>query len=181
MSFSEDDDFTSALRTTRATPVLCHRQGLRARRRCRRTRPRCWSRPRCCGWCWCRGSCRCRRSGRSGRRRGCRRATRRGLDRSRDGRSCLEEADHCIGTLRRLIGIKPEVIQCAPADRVGVLVLRKGFGIPRYGIGGLSDIPRCAAVTLVVKCAVVCPAGFLRRGMKSYVTNVDTWSQGNAK
>ena len=35
----------------------------------------------------------------------------------------------------RLIGIKPEVIQRAKANRVGVLILRKRFRVPRYRTG----------------------------------------------
>ena len=45
-------------------------------------------------------------------------------------RPCLEEAYCRVGSLRRLIGIKPEVIQCAKANRVSVLILRKGFAVP---------------------------------------------------
>ena len=49
------------------------------------------------------------------------------LDRNHHGRACFEEIDCRIGALRRLVGIKPEVVQCAPANRVRVLVLRKGL------------------------------------------------------
>src|SRR5262249_1939662 len=52
------------------------------------------------------------------------------------------------------------------------LVLCKRFGIPSYGIGRLSDCPWSAAVTLIVECAVVSPAGFLRRRVKADVTDV---------
>src|SRR5205807_2788289 len=122
------------------------------RRSCPRRRrwPRGWSRSRRWRRCW-RGT---------GRRR---------LDCNSDGRSCLEEADRRVGTLRRLIGVKPEVIQCAEANRVGILILRKRFAVPGYGITRLSDSPGHAAVTLIVKRAVVCPTGFLRRRVKSYV------------
>jgi hypothetical protein len=33
----------------------------------------------------------------------------------------------CTPKVRRLVGVKAEVIQCAPANRVGVLILRKGL------------------------------------------------------
>ena len=68
-------------------------------------------------WQWCR-----RRRRRSA---ACRR-----LDCDHHWRPCLEEAYCRVGSLRRLIGIKPEVIQCAKANRVSVLILRKGFGVP---------------------------------------------------
>ncbi len=71
-----------------------------------------------------------------------------------------------------MIGVKPEVIQCAEANRVGILILRKRFAVPGYGITGLSDSPGRAAVTLVIKRAVVCPARFLRRRVKSDVTEI---------
>ena len=54
-------------------------------------------------------------------------ATCRGLDCNHHRRTCFEEPDRGIGSIRRLIGIEPEVIQCAPANRVRVLVLRKCF------------------------------------------------------
>ena len=83
--------------------------------------------------------------------------------------------------MRRLIGVKPEVIQCAEANRVRVLILRKRFAVPGYGITGLSDSPGHAAVTLVIKRAVVCPARFLRRRVKSDVTEIGSGAQRHAK
>ncbi len=71
-----------------------------------------------------------------------------------------------------MIGVKPEVIHCAPADRIRVLILRKGFAVPGYGIARLSDSPGHAAVALVVKRAVVCPARFLRRRVKFDVSKI---------
>ena len=70
-----------------------------------------------------------------------------------------------------MIGVEPEVIQRAIANRVGVLILSKGFAVPSYGITRLSDSPGRAAVTLVIKRAVVCPARFLRRRVKSDITD----------
>ena len=49
------------------------------------------------------------------------------LDRNHHRRTRLEKADCRIGTLRRLIGVEPEIIQCAPANRVGVLILSQTF------------------------------------------------------
>ena len=129
-----------------------------------RSGPGCWGRPwggrgcRSCScrgrrrWSWSRGSTPSRR-----------------LDRNHHGRSCLEVADRRIGTLRRLIGIESEVIQCAPTNRVRVLILQKRFGVPSYGIGRLSDSPGRAAVTVVVKRTIVWPARLLRRRVKSYI------------
>jgi len=79
--------------------------------------------------------------------------------------------------LRGLIGVKPEVIQCAPANRVRVLVLCKRFRVPSNGIGRLSNSPGHAAVTQAVKRAIVCPAGVLRRSVKPDVTYVDPGAQ----
>ena len=97
------------------------------------------------------------------------------------GRAGLKEANRCVSRVRRLVSIEPEVIQGAEANRVGVLVLRKSFCVPSYRIGSLSDSPRCAAITLVVECAVVCPAGMLNRRMKSDVRDVYSGSKRHAK
>jgi hypothetical protein len=45
----------------------------------------------------------------------------------------------------------------------------------------LGNIPRCAAITLVVKRAIVCPAGMLNRRMKSDVRNVYSGSKRHAE
>lgn len=50
--------------------------------------------------------------------------------------------------------------------------MRKRFTAPAYGINGLINGPRSAAVTLIVKCTVVCPAGLLGRCMKADVAYV---------
>ena len=71
-----------------------------------------------------------------------------------------------------MIGIKPEVIQRAKANRIRILILRKSFRVPSDRACVLRNIPRSAAVTLIVECAVVCPAGFLTRGVKPDVRDV---------
>ena len=76
-----------------------------------------------------------------------------------------------------MIGVKPEIIQCAPANGVGVLILRKGFAVPCNRPGVLSDTPRLAAVTLVVKRVVVCPSRFLRWCMECDITDVGSSAQ----
>lgn len=98
------------------------------------------------------------------------------MDCSYRRRTSFEVADRCIGIAGGLIGIEPEVIQRAKTNRISVLVLRQRFGIPRYGTATLSDRPWCAAVSLIVECAIVCPTGFLRWRMKSDVSDVDAWS-----
>jgi hypothetical protein len=52
------------------------------------------------------------------------------LDYNRHGRPGFEKANGGIRGIWRLVGIKPEVIQRAEANRVGVLILRKGFRAP---------------------------------------------------
>ena len=96
------------------------------------------------------------------------------MDRDRHGRARLKVADCGIGALRRLIGVEPEIIQSAKANRVRVLILCKRFAVPGDRPTRLSDSPRLAAVTLVVKRAIVRPAGFLRRTVKGRITDVNS-------
>ena len=77
------------------------------------------------------------------------------------------------GGVRWCLGIKSKVIQGAPADRVGVLVFRKRFTVPGYEFDALIKSPWSTAVTLIVKRAVVCPAGLLGRCMKADVADVN--------
>jgi hypothetical protein len=102
-------------------------------------------------------------------------------DRGRHGRACLKETDCRTVTLRRLVGVKAEVVECAPANRIRVLVLCKGFRAPGYGIRSLVHSPRSAAVALVVKRAIVRPTGLLRRRMKFDVTDVRPGPEGHTK
>src|SRR5213596_2131299 len=122
----------------------------RSRRRCWR-RSGCRCRRRCWCWCW---------------------ATARRLDLNRHGRAGLKVTYCRVHTLRRLVSVKPEIIQRAPANRIGVLILRKCFAVPCYRATGLSNSPRLAAITLVVKRPVICPTRLLRRPMKADVTDV---------
>ena len=80
-----------------------------------------------------------------------------------------------------MIGIKPEIVQGTPANRVGVLVLCKRFRVPGYGIDHLSNSPWCVAITLVVKGAIICPTGFLGWRMKTDVADVHSGCEGHAK
>jgi len=150
------------------THASCRRW--RRRRRWSRCSRRRWRRRWRCSWRRCR------------RRAGCgrgswRAATHWRLDCNGHRRTCLEVADHCKGVLRRLIGVKPEIIKCAPANRICVLILRKCFTVPSYGIGRLRHSPGSTAVTLIVKRAVIWPAGLLRRRVKADVANVHSRSQ----
>ena len=70
-----------------------------------------------------------------------------------------------------MIGVEPEIIQRAPANRIRGLVLRKGFAVPSYRTG-LSDLPRRAAIALAPWDVVVCPAGLLTRSVKPDVRDV---------
>jgi hypothetical protein len=81
-----------------------------------------------------------------------------------------------------LICIKPKVIQRPEANRVGVLIGRKGFRAPcdKVWIGGVN-IPRCGAIPLVVLRPVVCPGGMLRRRVKGDVTNIDSGPHRHAE
>jgi len=80
-----------------------------------------------------------------------------------------------------LIGVEPEIIQSAEANRVRVLVLRKCLAAPSNCSAGLSNTPGLAAVALVVKRAIVRPTGLLRWRMKFDVTDVRPRPEGHTK
>ena len=81
----------------------------------------------------------------------------------------------------RLIGVKPEIIKCGIANSIGVLVLRERFAGPGDGAAALIQCPRRAAVTLVVKGAVVSPAGFLRWRVEADISYVYSRSHRHAE
>src|SRR4029453_1510486 len=130
-------------------------------------------------WSRCGGRC-CSGGGRGSWSR-CRRwrwrATSGSLDCNHHRRARLEEPDRGIGIPWRLIGIKPEVIKWAEADRISIGVFINGFAVPTNGIHGLSNSPWCAAVALAIKRAVVRPARFLWWRMKVDVTCVYSGAQ----
>ena len=103
------------------------------------------------------------------------------LNGNRHRRSCFEEVDRGVCSLRRLIRIKPEIIQSAPANRVGILVLRKGLAAPRQRVGGLGRCPRRAAKSGISLGPIMSKSGMLRRRMKPDVTNADSASQGHTE
>jgi hypothetical protein len=61
------------------------------------------------------------------------------------------------------------------------LILRKRFRVPGDRACVLRNIPRCAAITLIVKRAVICPAGFLTRGVKPDVRDIYSGSERHAE
>jgi hypothetical protein len=124
--------------------------GLGARRRSwTRSWRRSWS--RCSGRCWrWRATCGC-------------------LDCNHHRRTLFEEPYRGIGSLWRLIGVEPEIIQCPPSNGVRVLVLRKHFRVPSNRIGGRSNIPGCAAISCISLGTIMCPTGMLRRSMETDV------------
>ena len=57
----------------------------------------------------------------------------------------------------------------------------QSFRVPVIEARVLSNSPRSAAVTLIVERAVVCPAGFLTRGVKPDVDDVYSGSERHAE
>jgi hypothetical protein len=76
-----------------------------------------------------------------------------------------------------LIGVEPEVVQRAVANRVRVLIRRKSFRAPRDRgwVGGIS-IPWDAAIAGVSYRAIMRKAGMLRWRMKPDVSDIDSRS-----
>ena len=75
-----------------------------------------------------------------------------------------------------MVGIKPEVIQRAVANRIRVLVSRKRFRVPGNGASVLGNIPRRAAIPGISHRAIMRKARVLRRRMKRDVSNIDSRS-----
>ena len=76
-----------------------------------------------------------------------------------------------------MVGIKSKVIERAKANRVGVLILCKGFRAPRDGACILCHSPRCAAIAGIALGAIMCPARMLRRSVETDVRYVYPWSK----
>jgi hypothetical protein len=110
-------------------------------------------------WCWCcvglRGS----------------------LDLNGNWGARLEKPDVADADRWWCAGIEAEVIQRSPADRVGILVLRKGFAIPSRRIRGLIEAPGCAAIPGVALGTVMRPARMLRRSVETDIrqARLETW------
>jgi hypothetical protein len=129
-----------------------------------------WSRPRTRRYTWRRrGSwARCRRWRWEGYRRWRHVSYERGRDINGNWRACFKEADGRMAELRRLVRIKPEIIQCPPANSIGVRILRQSFRAPsrRGGQEILSKKPGSAAISSVAYGTNMCPSGMLGRRMK---------------
>jgi len=80
-----------------------------------------------------------------------------------------------------LIGVEPEIVQRAVANRVGVLILRKSFRGPSDRDSVLGNIPRSAAISLVIERAIIRPTGLLDRRVKADVRNVCSWPNRHAE
>ena len=156
------------------TNVGCARYNASAYLNYRKTcaRYRCWRRRRRISWRW--AGCGCGGWRRQGNVTSC-------LNGNKARRAGLKVAYHSVSWIGWLIGIEPEVIQRAEANGIGVLILRKGFGVPGDRACVLGNIPWSAAVTLVVKGAIICPAGLLNRRMKSDVRDVYSWPNRDAE
>jgi hypothetical protein len=149
----------------------------------RRARPWSWrrpgrrSRPRGCSWsrcrCSCGSDCRCWAGGRG---RGRSAVPARTLNFNLHWRASLKERYCRVGGLRRLVGIESEVIQCAVANRIGVLICGKSFRAPCDRAYVLDNTPWCAAVPGIAYRPIVREARMLRRRMKSDVANVNARS-----
>ena len=137
-----------------------------------RARYRCWSRRRRRRWRW--AGCGCR--GWRGQRNhpSC-------LNSNKRRRAGLEIAYCRIGWIGRLIRIKPEVIQRAEANRVGILILSKSFRAPGDRACVLGNIPRGTAISRISLRAVMCKAGMLRRRMKADVRDGYSGSNRHAE
>lgn len=94
-----------------------------------------------------------------------------------DRRACLEETDGRVHSLRRAIRIETEIIQRAPANRVGILVLRKSLRAPAQRAGGLILRPRSVAKSRASLGAVIGNSRMIRRSMKPNIADGDSASQ----
>lgn len=67
------------------------------------------------------------------------------------------------------VSIKPEIVHCAPANRIGVLVLGESFAVPKRREPSVMINPWMGAVSSISLCTIVRPTGVLRRRMESDV------------
>ena len=92
-------------------------------------------------------------------------------------RTGLKEAYGRVRRIWRLVGIKPEVIHCGKANRVGVLIGRKSFSAPRDRACVLGNIPRRAAIPSVSLGTIMRETWMLRRHVEADVTDIDPGSR----
>jgi hypothetical protein len=80
-----------------------------------------------------------------------------------------------------LIGIEPEIVQCAEANGVCVGVLGKALTVPGHCARHLVWNPRIVAESCIADGSVVRETRMVRRGMKSDVTYVDSGPDRHAE
>jgi len=80
-----------------------------------------------------------------------------------------------------LIGIEPEIVQCAETNGVCVWILRKRLAGPGQCARYLIRSPWIITESCVADGSVVWETGMVRRGMKSDVTNVDSLPERHAE
>ena len=80
-----------------------------------------------------------------------------------------------------MIGIEPEIVQCAKADGVCIRILGKRLTGPGQRARHLIRSPWIIAKSCIADGSVVWETRMVRRGMKSDVTNVDSLPERHAE
>ena len=80
-----------------------------------------------------------------------------------------------------MIGIEPEIVQCAEANGVCVRILGKGLTVPGQCARHLIWGPWSVAESCIADGSVIRETRMVRRGMKSDVTNVDSLPERHAE
>jgi hypothetical protein len=80
-----------------------------------------------------------------------------------------------------LVGIEPEIVKRAEANRVRVLISRKRFRAPGNGACVLGNVPWCGAIAEVSLRAIMRKTRVLRRRMKLDVSHIDSSSYRHAE
>ena len=88
-------------------------------------------------------------------------------------RARLKEPDVCSAISWRSGGIKSEVVQCAEANRVSVLVFYKGLAVPGSRGETRSEGPWSTAISSVILGTVVCKSRMLWRRVEPNVVQYD--------
>ncbi len=81
-----------------------------------------------------------------------------------------------------MVGVKPEIVHCGEANRVGILISRKRIRAPsdKIWVRGVN-VPGCAAIALIIECAIMRKSWMLRRRMEINVSDVDSSSHRHAE
>ena len=80
-----------------------------------------------------------------------------------------------------MIGIEPEIVQCAEANGVCVGILGKGLTVPGHCARHLVWSPWIVAESCIADGSVVRETRMVGRSMKSDVTNVDSGRERHAE